>query len=340
MKAIDTKASDKSEIVPVSFACGLYDRMVALYTGEVVAEGIALDFQVIDAPRNIFDRMAGEGSFDMGELSASEFITRFDAGKCPFVALPVFASRAFRHGFITVDRRKISLPGDLAGKRIGVPLYTMTAAVWIRGILTRDYGVDLSGVTWVQGSINGSGDHGKPTVMPLLGNPAVEINRSGKSLSDLLDGGSIDAIVGTTLPDSRRTNPDIVRLFPTFPVIEREYFQRTGIFPIMHLVALRKEVYERNPDIAPSLYKAFCDSRRIALTRMKNLAALRYMLPWLPEAIDQIDEVFGGDPWPYGLQRNRATLEALVDHLADQGLISRPYPIEDLFVQVDDHDQF
>src|SRR5690606_3972385 len=143
------------------FACGLYDRMQALYTGEVKPEGIELDFVVIDAPRKIFDRMAGAQEFDAAELSCSEFIARRSAGDDSFVALPVFPSRSFRHGLISINAsRGIRAPGDLAGKRIGVPLYTMTAAVWIRGHLRHQYGVDLSGVTWVQGSINQPGAHG------------------------------------------------------------------------------------------------------------------------------------------------------------------------------------
>jgi 4,5-dihydroxyphthalate decarboxylase len=318
----------------LTFACGLYDRMQPLYTGEVRPDGIDIDFKVIEAPREIFDRMAATQEFDLAEMSISEYATRLDAGQCPFVALPVFPSRAFRHSFITVDRRKIRTPGDLAGKRIGVPLYTMTAAVWIRGALEEDFGVDLSNVTWVQGSINGDASHGSPTVMPMHRDVPIEINRSGRSLSALLDEGLIDAIIGTTLPACRATNPDVDRLFLNFREVEQSYYQRTGIFPIMHIVAMRKDVHERHPAAAAGLYAAFCKARRIALTRMKNLAALRYMLPWLPESLDQIEEVFGGDPWPYGVDRNRATLEALLRHLFDQGLLSRRMGVDELFLPV------
>ena len=131
--------------LPLTFACGLYDRMQALYTGEVRPEGIDLDFLAIDSPREIFDRLSGKGEFDVAEMSSSEFISRKSAGQCPFVAIPVFPSRAFRHGFIAVNRRSgIRSPKDLEGKRVGVPLYTMTAAIWIRGHLQHEYGVDLS----------------------------------------------------------------------------------------------------------------------------------------------------------------------------------------------------
>jgi 4,5-dihydroxyphthalate decarboxylase len=323
--------------VPVRFACGLYDRMQALYTGEVVAEGIALDFINIDAPRKIFDRMSGELAFDVSELSSTEFITRMSTGQNPFVALPVFPSRTFRHSFITVNRRSgIREPKDLEGKRIGVPLYTMTAAVWIRGHLQHDYGVDFSKVQWVEGSINSATSHGTPTVMPLVKDVAIERNHhSGKSLSQLLDEGEIDAIFGTTLPESRRHNPDIQRLFPDFRQVEKDYYKRTGIFPIMHLVAIRRELYEQHPFVARSLYRAFCESKQIAYGHMRNLAALRYMLPWLPEDLDELEEVFGNDPWTYGVEANRHTFETLMQYMVEQGLLKAPLRVDDLFVPVD-----
>jgi 4,5-dihydroxyphthalate decarboxylase len=321
--------------VPITFGCGLYDRMQALYTGEVKAEGIDLDFQAIDAPRIIFDRMAGKQAFDVSELSCSEFITRQSAGDNAFVALPIFPSRAFRHGFIAINKRAgISKPKDLEGKRIGVPLYTMSAAVWIRGHLEHEYGVDLSNVHWVEGSINSPTSHGEPTVLPMLRKVPITVNKSGKSLSQLLDEGEIDAIIGTTLPDSRRTNPEIVRLFPNFREVEQDYYKRTGIFPIMHLVAIRRDTYEKNPAIAQSLYNAFNESKRVALGKMRNLAALRYMLPWLGDDLDELDTVFGADPWPYGVEANRTTLATLMQYMVEQGLLKAVIPVEDLFLPV------
>src|SRR3981189_2304892 len=153
----------------LSFACGLYDRMQPLYTGEVKVEGIELNFIAIDQPRPIFDRMAGGEEFDVAEFSSSEFVQRFANKQCPFVAIPVFPSRAFRHGFIAVHRKAgIKTPKDLEGKRVGVPLLTMTAAIYINGLLQREYGVDLRKVHWVQGAMNTGGAHGSPTVLPLL----------------------------------------------------------------------------------------------------------------------------------------------------------------------------
>ncbi len=325
--------------IPVRFACGLYDRMLPLYTGDVKPRGIDLQFHAIDDPRVIFDRMAADQAFDACEMSSSEFISRLcspnAAVDCPFVALPVFPSRVFRHGHISINEHSgIRSAKDLAGKRIGVPLYTMSAAVWQRGILEQDYGVDLSQVHWVQGSINKVGSHGDPTVMPLLKPANITVNQTGKTLSQLLDEGELDAIIGTGLPDARRHNPAIRRLFPDFRAVEKDYYRRTGIFPIMHLTVIRREVYEQHPQIAQSLYEAFVQAKAVALERMRYQGALRYMLPWLPDDIEEIDEVFGGDPWPYGIEANRPTLQALVNYLQQQGLIAKAPRIEDIFVPV------
>ena len=322
--------------VKVRFACGLYDRMLPLYTGEVVPDGIELQFEANDSPREIFDRMSGHQEFDAAELSASEFISQQAAGDRSFVAIPVFPSRVFRHGLITVNRRRgIRSPKDLEGKRVGVPLYTMSAAVWIRGHLQHEYGVDLSSINWVQGAINKAGTHGTPTVKPLLRPVKIEKNDSGMTLGELLAADKIDAIIGTSLPASIKTDPDVVRLFPNYREVEREYFTRTGIFPIMHLLAIRRELYEAKPFIAKSLYQAFDKSKNLALEKLRSPVALRYMLPWMTADSDEIDTVFGGDPWPYGIEPNRATLQALVRYMREQFLIEKEMAIEELFVPVD-----
>ncbi|OGA26333.1 MAG: hypothetical protein A3I01_17305 [Betaproteobacteria bacterium RIFCSPLOWO2_02_FULL_65_24] len=319
----------------LTFASGLYDRMQPLYTGEVRLEGFELDFRVVEWSREIFDRMAGKQEFDAAEFSSSELISRIAAGNCPFVAIPVFPSRMFRHGFICINRRSaVKGPKDLEGRRIGTPLYTQTAAIWLRGQLEHDYGVDLSSVTWVQGAINLTGAHGEPNVLPPVRPARIEINDSGKSLSVLLEERRIDAILGSNLPDALGRNPDVQRLFPNFQQVEREYYQRTGIFPIMHLVAIRKDVYQAHPRVAANLYKALDESKKRALSRMRNLGALRYMLPWLAEHLAQMDDVFGEDPWPYGIEANRPTLQALVAYMVEQGIIARPIAIEDIFVPV------
>jgi 4,5-dihydroxyphthalate decarboxylase len=323
--------------LPMTFACGLYDRMTALYTGEVRPVGIDLNFIAVNDPRALFDRMAARQEFDASEMSTSEYVSRSAAGKCPFVAIPAFPSRMFRHGFITVDSRMVKTPKDLEGKRIGIQLYTMTAAVWIRGLLQHDHGVDLSTVQWVEGAMEEPKPHGNPTVLPPLKPVSIVANTSGKSLSELLEAGDIQAVVGADVPSAIRRVPHVKRLFPDFRAEEKAYYRRTKIFPIMHLVVLRREFHERHPFAATSLFNALEESRALARSRMRYLGALRYMLPWLPAELDEIDEVFGGDPWPYGIEPNRPTLEALVRFLADQSMIAAPVKLEDLFLPVPGH---
>jgi ABC-type nitrate/sulfonate/bicarbonate transport system substrate-binding protein len=320
--------------LPMTFACGLYDRMTALYTGEVRPAGIDLNFIAVNDPRALFDRMAARQEFDASEMSTSEYVSRFAAGKCPFVAIPAFPSRMFRHGFITVDSRVVKTPKDLEGKRIGIQLYTMTAAVWIRGLLQHDHGVNLSNIQWVEGAMEEPKPHGNPTVLPPLKPISIVANTSGKSLSELLEAGDIQAVIGADVPSAIRRAPHVKRLFPDFRAEEKAYYRRTKIFPIMHLVVLRREFHERHPFAATSLFNALEESRSLAQRRMRYIGALRYMLPWLPAELDEIDEVFGGDPWPYGIEPNRPTLEALVRFLADQSMIAAPVKLEDLFVAV------
>jgi 4,5-dihydroxyphthalate decarboxylase len=320
--------------VPLTFACGLYDRVVALAMGTVPVEGVELNFINIDSPREIFDRMSASQEFDASEYSSSEFISRFAAKQCPFVAIPIFPSRSFRHGFIAVNRKFVRTPKDLEGKRVGLPMYTMTASIFIKGLLQHEYGVDLSKIEWVEGQINGGEAHGAPTTMPLVKPVPIERNTTGKSLSTLLEEGAIHATIGTGLPNALGRNPDVQRLFPNYRELERDYYKRTGIFPIMHLVAIRRDVYERHPFVAASLYNALTAAKEIAIAKMRAVVSLRYMLPWMGADVEEIKEVFGGDAFPYGLEANRRTLQALIQYLHDQHLIAAPVAPEDLFVPV------
>jgi 4,5-dihydroxyphthalate decarboxylase len=318
--------------LPITFACGLYDRMLALKTGDVKPQGIDLNFLTMDEPREIFDRMASRLEFDVCEMSSSEYISRYAAKNLPFVALPVFASRVFRHGFIVINRRYIKSAADFAGKRVGVPLYTQTAAVFIRGLMQHDLGIDLSKIEWVQGAVNDPGSYGSPALVPMLKPVNLQRNTSGKSLSDLLEAGEIHALIGSNMPRAIGRNPDVVRLFPDYRAREKDYYQRTRIFPIMHLVVIRNDVYEKNPFVATSLFDAFEAAKDLARAKMRYSGTLRYMLPWLPDDMAEIDTLFGGDCWPYGIEPNRPTLEALVSYMAEQGLIPEKIPLEKLFV--------
>jgi 4,5-dihydroxyphthalate decarboxylase len=318
----------------LTFACCRYDRMEALREGNIQVEGVDLTCLTLKHGRDIFDRMVGGQEFDISELSASEFISLKGSGDCPFVALPVFPSRVFRHGYVFYNTRSgIREPKDLEGKRIGVPLYTQTAAIWVRGHLTHQFGVDLSNVRWVQGAVEGGGTHGKPHAPPLLKPVQIE-QTDGTSLATLLARGEIDALIGSRKPEALGRDPGIARLFPNYRALERELFTTRKIFPIMHLVAIRRELYERNRWLATSLYNAFVESKRRALERMRYVGSLSTMLPWLQPELEEIDEVFGGDAFPYGLEPNRPTLRALVDYMVEQHFIPRAIPLEELFVPV------
>jgi 4,5-dihydroxyphthalate decarboxylase len=320
--------------LPLTFACGLYDRMLALHTGEVQVEGVDLNFLVDDNPRNIFDRMAAGLEFDVAEFSSSEYVSRFVAKECPFVAVPVFASRVFRHSFIFINKKHVKSPKDLAGKRIGVPLYTMTAAIFIRGLLSDEHGIDFSSNEWVEGDINSAKLHGNPTILPTAKKMSISANTSGKSMSKMLEDGELQAIIGTGTPEAFGRNPDIVRLYPDYRAAEIDYYKRTKIFPIMHTVVIRRDVYERHPFVATALYHAFNQAKDSALKKMKYRGTLRYMLPWMTADLDEINAVFGGDPWPYGVEANRPTLSALVRYLEEQGVIAKAPRVDDLFVPV------
>ena len=319
----------------LTLACCSYDRLEALRTGEVKPEGIALSMPAFSGPREIFDRVMAGDDFDVAEMSTSEHIANTVQGTSPHVAIPVFPSRVFRHGFITFNRRSgIRRPKDLEGRRIGVPLYTMTAAVWIRGMLEDDYGVDLSGVTWVQGAVEKAGAHGSPKPPPLLRPVRMEINDSSRSLDELQNEGLIDAYLGAQLPPSLGRHPDIARLFPDYRAAERDYYRRTGIHPIMHLIVIKRAVHERHPWVARSLYRAFVEAKRRAWEALGYTGATKVMLPWLYADLDEIAEVFGAEPFAYGLESNRRTLETLAGYLHRHAMIARRPALEELFVDV------
>ncbi len=315
--------------------CAPYDRMQALLTGDVVPEGIDLEGVGVKSPREIFDRVMGGEHFDVAELSTSELIANTCQGTSPFLGIPVFPSRLFRHGFIAVNAKAgIKSPKDLEGRRIGVQLYTMTAAVWIRGMLEDDHGVDLSGVTWVQGAVQHAGTHGSPNPPPLLKPVNIQKAPGDKSLDDMLRSGEIDAYMGAQLPPSLNKHPDVKRLFPDYRARERDYYQRTGIHPIMHTLVIRKDALGANPWIAKSLYAACVESKRRAWQDLSYNGASKVMLPWLHDEVAHAEEVFGGEPFSYGMAQNRQTLETLVGYLHRHHMIARKPAITELFVDV------
>ena len=228
----------------------------------------------------------------------------------------------------------ITKPKDLEGKRIGVQEYRQSAAVWIRGMLADEYGVDLAGITWFEGGVDAPRRADED--MDLRPAAPLDIHLIGPeaSLGDMLAAGEIDALIGARRPRVWSESPMVERLFPDYRALERDYFTRTGIFPIMHTVVIRDDLYDKSPWVAESLCKACAAAKNLAGERMRFSGAMRYMLPWLYDDIDEIDAVFGGDPFAYGLAPNRATLETLVRYLQEQSFISGEQNIEDFFAPI------
>jgi len=319
----------------LTFASFGYDRTEALRSGAVKVEGFDVDILEL-FPREIFDRMGAEQAFSAAEFSFTEYVLHYARGNSPFVAIPVFPSKVFRHSYVFINRGAgIRTPKDLEGKRVGVPLYTMTAALWHRGLLQDEYGVDWRSFTWVEGAANETGGHGNPTSIPKLLKPVTTVPADpGRSLSDMLADGDIDAMVGSRNA-SNIGHPSVGRLFPDFRAVERDYFIRTNIHPIMHLVAIRRDVHEANPGFAQALCTALCRAKDAAMAKMRYAAAQCVMFPFMAADMEEIDTVFGGDPLSYGIAPNRETLETLIRYMVEQDYIPETIPVEDLFLDVE-----
>ncbi len=291
-------------MLSLSLACGPYDRAYPLYDGTVQLDGVKLNPIVLQQPTEIFGGML-RGKFDIAEMSLTHCFTLRAQGKAKFVTLPVFPSRMFRHAFIFANTRTgVAMPKDLEGKRIGVQGYQMTAAVWIRGLLRRDFGVDLEDVSWFEGGVNERGVIGGDQTSMRPGGKQLKIQNIGneRTLSDMLAADELDAIIGAVRPDSLRTHDHVRRMFPNYHEMERDYYQRTKVFPIMHGLVMREELHRENPDLARKIYQAFDEAKKIALAQTRFTGSLRFMLPWMIEDLEEIEEVFGDDFWPYGIE--------------------------------------
>lgn len=317
--------------VPITLACWDYDRTRALESGKVQVEGVDLTYLPLRVEET-FWRMLRYQEFDAAEMSMGSYLMARDKGYPPLIAIPVFPSRAFRHSCIYIHRDSgIREPRDLAGKRVGVPEYQITMAIWVRGILQHDYGVRPEQIHWFTGGEEQPGREEK--IKPDLP-PTLDIRPIGpdQTLSAMLERGEIDAMISAYMPSAFvRRSPKVARLFPNFREIEKEYYRRTKIFPIMHTIVLRQDVYDKNPWIAQSLYKAFAEAKRVAQQAMYEFSALRYMLAWMIAELEEERELFGEELWPYGLGPNREVLETLVGYAHEQGLIKRRLEVPSLF---------
>jgi 4,5-dihydroxyphthalate decarboxylase len=315
----------------LTLACWDYDRTRALADGRVAPEGIDLNFLPLHVEETFF-RMLRNREFDLAEMSLSSYCVSLTREDPAFVAIPVFPSRFFRHSCIFVSAKSgISEPKDLIGKRIGVPEYQMTAPVWIRGVLSDEYGVDPASVTYCTG---GEEEPGRDEKLKLNLPEKFKLTPIGpdQTLSAMLAAGEIDALHSARTPSTFYSQPQAVkRLFPDFVDVEKAYFRRTGIFPIMHVIAIRRSVYEANRWIAQSLQKAFEAAQALTYANLAVTSAMTTMLPWQVAAVEEARAELGDDWWPYGFSRNRATLDTFLRYHHEQGLSPKKLEPEALF---------
>lgn len=316
----------------LSLACGDYDRTRAIREGKISPEGADLTVLTLDAAE-IFWRMLQYNEFDIAEMSLSNYLTELSGKKPRFIAIPVFLSRMFRHGFIFINQKSgIKSPEELKGKKVGIPEYSMTALLFMRGFLQDDYGVAPSDIEWYEGGKEGLIRKGRiKTRLP--GNVHVHDAPTDKSLSDMLADGDIDALMQARIPQCIwDKHPDVGRLWTNYKEVEMESYRRTKIFPIMHTIVIKREIYDANPWVAQSLYKAFSEAKKISLDNNKfSTGALNYTLPWAIAERESTVSVMGEDFWPYGAEANRPTLEAVTRYSHEQGLSRKKFSIEEIF---------
>jgi len=313
--------------LPLTIACRAYDRIQALRDGTIQPEGI--DLRIIPlVVEETFWRQLHHMEFDASELSFSSYTISRSRGGLPLLAIPVFPSRYFRHSCIFVNPDRIKRPEDMKGKRIGVPEYQMTAAVWIRGMLADDYGVQPRDVQWFSGGVMTPGREEK-IALELPAHTSVTPVKE-RSLNDMLLSGDLDGYIGARVPGAF-DDGKLVRLFPDYEAVEMDYYRRTGIFPIMHVLAVKETVLEQDPWVAMSLYKAFVAAKDACLREMLDSSALQCALPWMWSSLERAQSTMGPDWWPYGVEESRATLEKFVEYMDAQSLTRRPMKAEELF---------
>jgi 4,5-dihydroxyphthalate decarboxylase len=317
---------------PINIACWHYDRIMPLVSGQVRIEACNATFLDLE-PEELFHRALHFEEFDVTELSFSNYLTLTARADCPYIAIPVFPGRRFRHSGIYINTRSgIRKPEDLKGRLVGSPEYQVTASVWIRGILEDEYGVKPSDIRWRAGGLYETSRTEKVTFSP----PAeVELERigPGKTLSKMLIDGEIDALIGPRAPSSfHEGHRDIVRLFPDYIEMEKEYYRRTGIFPIMHLLAVHKKKVRELPWLPASLFKAFETAKDMAIERLLEENEPMATYPWIDGVIREAQGFMGKDFWPYGIEENRKTLDAFLRYHFDQGLSDRSLGIDEIFV--------
>ena len=318
-------------LLPLTLAVTMLDRTRAVLDGTIRPEGLDLNCLPLSA-EEIFWRMNRHEEFDAAEMSGTAYFIERSRPHPRFLAMPVFLSRAFRHSGIYVHANSgIARPEDLIGRRVGAPEYAVTAITWIRGMLQHEYGIHPGQLSWLIGGQEVPGREERAHFTPPPG-VSIEPLPPGETLNHMLVNGEIDALFAPRIPRPfAEGNPAVRRLFPDVRRVEEDYYQRTSIFPIMHILVIKEEIHRQHPWVAESLYKAFRRAKDECLQAMYDATAYPCSLPWFIQEIEQERAVFGHDLWPYGIEPNRPTIEAMVQYHVEQGLIPKPIPIEALF---------
>ena len=315
----------------LSLACPPYDRIMPLASGRVLPEGINLTYLPLEV-EEIFWRQLRNQEFDVSESSFSSYVMLRSRGDERFVAIPVFTSRMFRHACVFINTYKgIRKPQDLRGKVVGLPEYQITAVVWLRGIFQDEYGVFSKDIHWRSG---GEEEPGRKEKITLQLPPEIDLQpiAPDQYLSKMLDDGQLDAMFTARAPSCfTKGSPNVARLFENYREVEEAYYQKTGIFPIMHTVILKREIYAKNPWIAMNLYKAFCQAKNTLMKAYSQTHTLHVTLPWIHDEIERTQKTLGADWWPYGVQKNRHVLETFLRYHHEQGLSKRLMTLEELF---------
>src|SRR5262245_9537089 len=323
--------------ITLSMACCDYDRCQAILDGRVRVDGVELVPTALE-PEEAFHRAFQFQEFDITELSLSSFTLLTSRGESPYVGIPAFISRLFRHSgiYIRTDRG-IDHPSKLAGKTIGLPEYQITATVWIRGILEDEYGVKVESVAWRQGGLE---DPGRQERAALDLPPSIDLKPipRERSLSQMLEVGELDALISARAPSCfLRGAPNVDRMFPNFKAAEQDYFRRTGIFPIMHLIGIRRSIHERHPWVAVNLLKAFMQAKSRTMYELGQIGHLFSTLPWSVAEFQETVRLMGADFWPYGFEENRKVFDAFTRYHHRQGLSKRLVGAHELFAASTHH---
>jgi 4,5-dihydroxyphthalate decarboxylase len=316
----------------IDLACGDYDIVRPMRDGTVRAEGMEINFITINKPPEAHWRMGVNKEFDAAEMSFGSFVAGKARGEFPFIGIPAFVYRKFRHSCAYVNvRAGIEKPEDLKGKRVGVPEWQMTATVWLRGFLQDDHCVRPQDVSWLTGGLESSGRKEK---VPLQLPPDIKVESiaEGKNLSAMLVAGEVDALLTAQVPNAYvKRVPEVRRLFANPREVERSHFQRTGIFPIMHVIVIREDLYQRHRWVAQSLYKALLEAKTQYIETLYRNDSLHSALPWAAHYIEETRQLMGHDYWPYGVEGNRTTLETFLRYSREQGLSNRNMEVDELF---------